>query len=83
MSCFQLVNNLIYHITTGNEFPGNILSIKEMVPVPKLHKPVIFLPLKLPLEALQQDWQGLLAFRAPKEESFKEEACNQKFIFRT
>ena len=57
MSCFQLVNNLIYYITTGNEFPENplnLLSIKEIVQVPKPYKPVIFLPLKLSSEPLQQ-----------------------------
>lgn len=78
MSCFQLVNSLIYCITTRHEFSANLLSIKETVQVPKLYKPVIFLSLKLPSEALQQDWQGLLAFKAPQKE-----ACIEKFILRT
>ena len=77
MSCFQLVNSLIYHIATGNEFPGNLLSIKAAVQVPKLHKAVIFLSLKLASETLPQDQQRLLAFKAPKKE-----ACIQKFILK-
>ena len=64
MSCFQLVNNLFYY-----EFPGNLLSIGEVVQVPKLHVPVIFLPLKLSSEALRQDCQGLLALKAPRQEA--------------